>query len=132
MFYAANLKDKRGYSVEFNSSTMVNNGFIALPKTQDLYGPGDHGRYKFVDGKGAGVNDNDYDIWGPRFEGQLIEQYDSPVDPVTGIRTPRPWTARGKDNLERFIQSGVLSTNNLAVSASGEKYDLRFSVGQGL
>lgn len=123
-------KDKRGYSVEFNSSTMVNKGFIALPITQDLYGPGDHGKYKFVDGKGGGVNDNDYDIWGPRFEGQLIEQYDSPVDPVTGIRKPTPWTARGKDNLQRFIRAGVLSTNNLAVSASGEKYDLRFSVGQ--
>ena len=123
-------KDKRGYSVEFNSSTMVNKGFIALPKTQDLYGPGDHGKYKFVDGKGGGVNDNDYDIWGPRFDGQLIEQYDSPVDPVTGIRTATPWTARGKDNLKRFIRAGVLSTNNLAVSASGEKYDLRFSVAQ--
>ncbi len=123
-------KDKRGYSVEFNSSTMMNKGFIALPKTQDLYGPGDHGKYKFVDGKGGGVNDNDYDIWGPRFDGQLIEQYDSPVDPVTGIRTPTPWTARGKDNLQRFIRAGVLSTNNIAVSASGEKYDLRFSVGQ--
>ncbi|MGF2411144.1 MAG: SusC/RagA family TonB-linked outer membrane protein, partial [Ferruginibacter sp.] len=123
-------KDKRGYAVEFNSSTMVNKGFIALPKTQDLYGPGDHGQYKFVDGKGAGVNDNDYDIWGPRFDGQLIEQYDSPVDPVTGIRSKTPWTARGKDNLKRFIQAGILSTNNLSVSASGEKYDLRFSVGQ--
>ena len=123
-------KDKRGYSVEFNSSTMMNKGFIALPHSQDLYGPGDHGQYKFVDGKGAGVNDNDYDIWGPRFDGQLIEQYDSPVDPVTGIRSKTPWTARGKDNLKRFIQAGILSTNNLAVSASGEKYDLRFSVGQ--
>ena len=123
-------KDKRGYSVEFNSSTMVNKGFIALPKTQDLYGPGDHGQYKFVDGKGAGVNDNDYDIWGPRFDGQLIEQYDSPVDPITGIRSKTPWTARGKDNLKRFIQAGILSTNNLSVAASGEKYDLRFSVGQ--
>ncbi|WP_462251875.1 SusC/RagA family TonB-linked outer membrane protein [Ferruginibacter sp.] len=123
-------KDKRGYSVEFNTSTMINKGFIALPKTQDLYGPGDHGQYKFVDGKGAGVNDNDYDIWGPRFDGQLIEQYDSPVDPVTGIRSKTPWMARGKDNLKRFIQAGILSTNNLSVSASGEKYDLRFSVGQ--
>jgi TonB-linked SusC/RagA family outer membrane protein len=123
-------KDKRGYSVEFNSSTMVNNGFIALPKTQDLYGPGDHGQYKFVDGKGAGVNDNDYDIWGPRFDGQLIAQYDSPIDPVTGIRSATPWTARGKDNLKRFIRSGVLSTNNLSVSSSSDKYDLRFSVGQ--
>ncbi len=123
-------KDKRGYSVEFNSSTMVNKGFIALPKTQDLYGPGDHGQYKFVDGKGAGVNDNDYDIWGPRFDGQLIEQYDSPVDLVTGIRSKTPWTARGKDNLKRFIQAGILSTNNIAVSASGDMYDMRFSVGQ--
>jgi TonB-dependent SusC/RagA subfamily outer membrane receptor len=123
-------KDKRGYAVEFNSSTMVNKGFIALPKTQDLYGPGDHGQYKFVDGKGAGVNDNDYDIWGPRFDGQLIEQYDSPVDPVTGIRSKTPWVARGKDNLKRFIQAGILSTNNISVAASGEKYDLRFSVGQ--
>jgi TonB-linked SusC/RagA family outer membrane protein len=123
-------KDKRGFSIEFNSSTMVNRGFIALPKTQDLYGPGDHGKYKFVDGKGAGVNDNDYDIWGPRFDGQLIEQYDSPIDPVTGIRTKTPWVARGKDNLKRFIQSGILSTNNLSVSSSSEKHDLRFSVGQ--
>ena len=123
-------KDKRGYSVEFNSSTMANKGFIALPRTQDLYGPGDHGKYKFVNGKGAGVNDNDYDIWGPRFDGQLIEQYDSPVDPVTGVRSATPWTARGKDNLKRFIRPGVLSTNNLSVSASGDKYDLRFSVGQ--
>ncbi len=123
-------KDKRGFSVEFNSSTMVNKGFIALPRTQDLYGPGDHGQYKFVDGKGAGVNDNDYDIWGPRFDGQLIEQYDSPVDPITGVRSKTPWTARGKDNLKRFIQAGILSTNNIAVSASGEKYDMRFSVGQ--
>jgi TonB-linked SusC/RagA family outer membrane protein len=123
-------KDKRGYAVEFNSSTMVNSGFIALPKTQDLYGPGDHGKYKFVDGKGAGDNDNDYDIWGPKFEGQLIEQYDSPVDPVTGVRSKTPWIARGKNNLSRFIQAGILSTNNLSVSASGSNYDMRFSVGQ--
>ena len=31
-------KDKRGYSVEFNSSTMINKGFIALPST-NLYCP---------------------------------------------------------------------------------------------
>lgn len=123
-------KDNRGISVEFNSSTQFNNGFIALPRTQDLYGPGDHGQYKFGDGKGGGVNDNDYDIWGPRFDGQLIEQYDSPVDPLTGIRSKTTWVARGKDNLKRFIQTGILTNNNIAVSASGNNYDLRFSVGQ--
>ncbi|ARK09245.1 SusC/RagA family TonB-linked outer membrane protein [Fibrella sp. ES10-3-2-2] len=121
-------KDKRGFAVEVNTSQMVDNGFLAIPKVQDEYGPGDHGVYEFVDGKGGGKNDGDYDIWGPRFEGQLIPQYDSPVDPVTGKRIGTPWVARGKDNLTRFLQAGVLSTNNVAVSASGETYDLRFSV----
>ncbi|WP_343304371.1 SusC/RagA family TonB-linked outer membrane protein [Chitinophaga niabensis] len=121
-------KDKRGFSVEFNSSTMFDKGFLAIPKTQNEYGPGDHGKYAFKDGRGGGTNDGDYDVWGPKFEGQPIPQYDSPVDPVTGVRTPTPWLARGKDNLNRFMQTGVLSTNNLSVSARGDNYDLRFSL----
>jgi TonB-linked SusC/RagA family outer membrane protein len=121
-------RDKRGYSVEFNSSTMFESGFVAIPKVQDEYGPGDHGRYSFVDGRGGGLNDGDYDIWGPKFEGQLIAQYDSPLDPVTGLRKPTPWLARGKNNLNRFIQTGLLTTNNIAVSSSTEKSDLRFSL----
>lgn len=121
-------KDKRGFSVTFNSSTMAEKGFNALPKTQDLYGPGDHGIYEFVDGRGGGKNDGDYDVWGPKFMGQLLPQYDSPIDPVTGKIIPTPWTARGKDNLSRFIQTGVVSTNNVAVASSGENYDVRFSV----
>ena len=124
-------KDKRGFSVDVNSSTMLDKGFYAIPKTQDLYGPGDHGRYAFGDGKGGGLNDGDYDGgWGPKFEGQLIPQYDSPVDPVTGVRQGTPWIARGKNNLERFLQTGILSTNNVSVSATGEKYNLRFSASQ--
>ncbi|MEY4778460.1 MAG: hypothetical protein RIS13_1208, partial [Bacteroidota bacterium] len=121
-------KDKRGYSVELNSSVMVESGFNAIPKVQDEYGPGDHGQYAFVDGRGGGLNDGDYDVWGPKFEGQLIAQYDSPIDPLTGKRTATPWTARGKDNLMRFIQPGMLSTTNVAVSATNEKSDIRFSL----
>lgn len=121
-------KDARGFSVEFNSSTMTDNGFLSIPKVQDLYGPGDHGQYAFKDGRGGGVNDGDYDVWGPRFEGQLIPQYDSPIDPVTGKRQGTPWLARGKDNLKRFIQPGILSTNNLAIASSNDKYDMRFSM----
>ena len=121
-------KDKRGYSVEFNSSTMFEKGFNSIPMVQDEYGPGDHGRYSFVDGRGGGLNDGDYDIWGPKFNGQLIAQYDSPIDPLTGNRIPTPWTARGKDNLNRFIQTGLLTTNSIAVSSSTEKSDLRFSM----
>jgi len=134
-------KDKRGFQVDVNTSQMFDNGFVAIPKVQDLYGPGDHGVYAFADGRGGGKNDGDYDVWGPRFDGQLIPQYDSPVvegktftttfnngSTFTGNRQPTPWTARGKDNLKRFIQTGILSTNNVSVSSSGEKHDLRFSV----
>lgn len=133
-------KDKRGISVDFNSSFLVENGFLAIPKVQDEYGPGDHGRYAFADGKGGGLNDSDYDIWGPKFEGQLIPQYDGTVDPnntytttfpsggsFTGNIIPTPWTARGKDNVNRFLRSGIISTNNIAVAASGANYDIRFS-----
>ena len=78
-------KDKRGFSVEFNSSTMIESGFNAIPRVQDLYGPDDHGLYAFVDGREGGLNDGDYDIWGPKFDptGQTkIAQYDSHIDPV--------------------------------------------------
>ena len=133
-------KDKRGFSGEFNSSTMVENGFLAIPKVQDEYGPGDHGRYAFGDGRGAGLNDSDYDIWGPKFEGQLIPQYDGVYDPnntytttfpsgasYTGNVIPTPWLARGRDNLKNFLRPGVISANNIAISAAGSNYDLRFS-----
>ena len=119
--------DTREFAVDFNSSTMFEKGFLAIPEVQDEYGPGDHGQYAFVDGRGGGTNDGDYDVWGPKFEGQLIPQYDSPIDPVTGIRTATPWLARGKDNLKRFLETGMLSTNSLSLSASNKKYDLRFS-----
>lgn len=120
--------DKRGFSVEVNSSTQLQSGFYAIPEVQDEYGPGDHGAYAFGDGKGGGLNDGDYDGgWGPKFNGQLIPQYDSPVDPITGKRSGTPWIARGKDNLKRFLETGVLSTNNISVAATGEKYNLRFS-----
>ena len=134
-------KDKRGFSVDFNSSTMFDKGFNSFPKVQDLYGPGDHGEYAFVDGKGAGNNDGDYDVWGPRFDGQLIPQYDGKVvegqkfvttfnngKTFTGNIQPTPWVARGANNLQRYLQTGVLSTNNIAVASSGENYNVRFSL----
>lgn len=80
---------------------------------------------------------------GPRFEGQLIPQYDGEYDPNTTYVTtypggddqnwtgnikPTPWVARGKDNLKRFLRAGFQSTNNIALSANGENYNMRFSV----
>ncbi|HWA32754.1 MAG TPA: SusC/RagA family TonB-linked outer membrane protein [Cyclobacteriaceae bacterium] len=124
-------KDRRGFSIDINSSTMFDKGFLTIPKVQDAYGPGEYNTYRFGDddfGQKNGWNQNDYDVWGPKFNGQLISQYDSPFDPKVGVRQATPWTARGKDNLQRFLQTGILATNNVAISATGEKYDFRVSV----
>ena len=92
-------KDPRGFVIELNHNTMVQAGFNAIPKVQHAYGPGSYGNYAFKDGKGGGINDADYDQWGPKFEGQLIPQYDSPLD-ANGNPIPTPWTSRGKRNFE--------------------------------
>jgi TonB-linked SusC/RagA family outer membrane protein len=147
-------KDKRGVVVSFNNTTQFNKGFLALPKYQDTYGPGDNGKYAFGGGGsspesyfgngaiGVGNNDYDYDIWGPQFRGQLIPQYDGAYDPTqtytttyadgttySGHVAPTPWVARGKDNLKNFIQTGLLQVNSVSVSSSSEKTDVRFSFG---
>ncbi len=114
-------------TVEVNSSQMMEQGFNAIPYVQYEYGPGDHGRYSFTDGRGGGLNDGDYDIWGPRFEGQNLPQYDSPIDPATGQRTATPWTARGADNLERFLRPGIQSNNNISVTTGTDKAQFRYS-----
>jgi len=124
-------RDQRGFSIDFNSSTMIENGFITIPKAQNQYGGGEYNTYRFGDddfGQAGGYNQNDYDVWGPRLNGQLISQYDSPIDPATGKRTATPYTARGTNNLQHFLRPGLLMTNNIAVSASGDKYDVRASI----
>lgn len=128
---------EKGVVVEYNSSSMLESGFLTIPKVQDKFGPGDHGRYWFVDGRGGGLNDGDYDVWGPEFGKGMwdpntnsyianLAQYDSPVN-AAGERQGTPWVNRGKDNLKRFVQAGALLTNNISISNSTEKSDVRFS-----
>lgn len=122
-------KDSRKFQVDVNSSTMFEPDFLAVPVKQNEYGYGVNYQYAFgnntydTDGKFRRTN-----IWGPRFDGQNVVQYNSPVDPVTGIRQGTPWLAVGKDNYRNFMKTGVISTNNVSLSASGERYDLRMSI----
>jgi TonB-linked SusC/RagA family outer membrane protein len=120
-------RNAKGFSVDFNSSTQIDKGFIAIPKTQALYGAGERTEYAFGDGKGGGINDGDYDVWGPKFEGQLVPQYDSPIDPVTGVRQGTPYVARGTNNLKRFIQPGLLTTNSVSFSGASDRANVRVS-----
>ncbi len=128
-------KDKRGWQVDFNNSTLFEKGFIATPEAQTEYGRGTGYFYQYQAKNNGYVNQADvlYDNanrlgeFGPRFEGQLLKQYDSPYDPVTGVRTPTPWVARGKENFQHFVETGLITTNNLAISSSGTNYNIRAS-----
>ena len=120
-------KNTKGFVVEYNHNTLFQSGFNAIPKTQTSYGPGSYGNYAFKDGKGGGINDADYDQWGPKFDGQLITQYDSPLD-ANGNLIATPWLARGKNNFENFMEDGLLVTNNLALASTFDKGNIRFSV----
>jgi TonB-linked SusC/RagA family outer membrane protein len=113
----------KGTSVSFNSSTTFQGGFIRIPKIQTQYGPGEAGVYEFGTGAsgGGGKNDFDYSIWGPKFDGRLLPQYDSPIDPVTGKRIPTPWVSRGANNLGNFMETGLVSSNNISVQTRGDK-----------
>lgn len=119
-------KDKKGWTVDVNSSDMFQKGFLTVPQSQTEYGRGKTFQYDY----GNRLYDNAQRLqeYGPRFEGQLVRQFDSPFDPVTGIRTPTPWTARGADNFNKFMETGLVSTNNVSLSASGDRYDIRMSV----
>jgi len=147
-------RNKKGFTIEVNSSTQVNKGFIAIAKVQNEYGGGDNQQFAFGDynsnGTGSGRNDKDYDVWGPRLNtGLLLPQYDGKYDPTKtytitygvdpnytkniakpyiGNIEPTPWVSRGKDNLRNFLQAGLLTTNNVNLSSVTDKSNIRISV----
>lgn len=130
-------KDSRGFEVSFNSSTMFEAGFVAIPEVQTKYGTGYGGKYSYADGKGGGIQDGSGWIWGPELNKadsttasgfMELPQYDSPIDSITGRRIPTPWISRGGDNLRNFLETGYITSNNLSISSSTEKSDFRISI----
>lgn len=119
----------KGVVISYNSSTIFQDGFLRIPRAQTEYGPGNNGQYRFGgglaggDGKtlGGPVNDFDYSIWGPKFDGRLIEQYDSPIDPNTGYRIPTPWVSRGEHNLKNFMEVGHVTSHNISVQTNTDQ-----------
>ncbi|MDE1190780.1 MAG: SusC/RagA family TonB-linked outer membrane protein [Arachidicoccus sp.] len=129
-------KNPRGWEINFNTSDVIENGFIARPHAQTEYGRGNNYLYEFASGysySNLAGTDLLYDngqrlaIWGPKMDGQLVKQYNSPYDITTGVRTATPYTVKNKDNLSTFLEAGLLSTSNISASASGDNYDARIS-----
>ncbi len=115
----------KGVGVTFNSQASFESP-LKLPDYQYQYGQGRDGQYAYKDGMGGGINDNIIENWGPALNGQLLPQFDSPVDPVTGERIPTPFVAQ-PNQLKDFFQTGQTFTNSLAMQASNDKLNFRFS-----
>lgn len=120
-----NGKGQKGLGVTGHVSTQVS--FAAnLPEFQNLYGQGAGGRFSYVDGKGAGVNDGVDESWGPRLDAGLqIPQFDSPVD-ANGNRTATPWVSN-PNNVNDFFRTGFTSNYGVAIAKSDDKYQFRIS-----
>lgn len=133
-----------GVVVEVSQNTMISAGYTLFPKTQNQYGSGSNGKYEFWDGKDGGISDGDM-IWGPKFEpGVNIAQWNSPIrDKETGNvipwygnvegtqyddksrfeRVPIAWEYH--DNLKDFMETGIISRTNFAVTSKSEKGSYR-------
>jgi TonB-linked SusC/RagA family outer membrane protein len=98
-----------------------------LPDFQDLYGQGSGGNFSWLDGNYGGVNDGTDESWGPRMDGRLICQFNSP-GAGTDNCTPTPWIAH-PDNVESFLRTGVTSAMTVGVSGGTERVSGRLSMG---
>ena len=111
-------KGAKGLGITINSNT----SFATLkvfPDYQNQYGQGANGKFSYVDGKGAGVNDGVDESWGPPLDGRLIPQFYSNGKPEPFIAHP--------NNVRDFFKTGVTLNNGVALAGSGEKFDYRLS-----
>lgn len=116
-------KRQKGIGITLHSSTQVS--FVAtLPEFQNLFGQGAGGRFSYVDGKGAGVNDGVDESWGPRLDiGLLIPQFDSPLD-ADGNRVATPWVTH-PNNVRDYFRMGISTNSGISVARGDDKYQFR-------
>ena len=106
--------DKKGFSVDINSSTMFHAGFLAIPEKQNMYGRGTTGVYAW----------NGDRQWGQLMDGSVeIEQW----NPRTKQMELRPYEAVGKNNFRNFLESGYVLNNSVSATQQGELGSFRAS-----
>lgn len=119
-------KGTKGIGVSVNNTTSFETP-LRLPDFQNEWGQGSSGRFSFVDGAGHGINDGTDESWGPKLDvGLMIPQFDSPVDPVSGVREATPWVSQ-PDNVKSLFDTGHTTATNVAISGGNDKSAFRLS-----
>lgn len=141
-------KNSQGIGISFTNSTTFES-VLRLPKWQNEYGQGKNGEFSFLNGGfqsniNAGINDGVDESWGPRLDGRLIPQHDSPTSAglragdvaarprdaagnYTDVITATPWVAN-PNNIKDFFLTGNTVSNNLAITGANEKGNIRISL----
>jgi TonB-linked SusC/RagA family outer membrane protein len=105
-----------------------------LPTYQNSYGQGAGGEFRFVDGKGGGVQDGNDQSYGPRLDGRTTgctfvagtQTYDT--KPCMQFTGPGPWIAH-PDNVKSFFATGQTQTGYAAFRGGTDRANARLSLG---
>jgi TonB-linked SusC/RagA family outer membrane protein len=103
----------KGLSIDFNTNNMFAVGYLAIPKVQTSYGRGLNGKL-----------DDDY-VWGPKLDiGNDTLQW----NPISKQMEVMPLLSRGKNNLKNFMETGIITNNNISVTQTGDNGYFRAGV----
>jgi TonB-linked SusC/RagA family outer membrane protein len=106
--------DQDGVKVSFSSSDMFSAGYATMIHNQTSYSSGIGGRY----------DPEDY-VWGDKLDiGRTAVQY----DPFTYEWREMPLVSRGTGNFESFIETAVVTNNNINVAYKGKNGSFRTSL----
>ncbi len=100
--------EKGKLSVQINSSVRTDSP-IRLPSFQNEYGPGNVGKYDVLNGSAG---------WGPRINGQMVEDFTETVVPLEAY----------PNNTKEFYRQGLTLINNLSLGGASDKSDFRLSL----
>ena len=126
------ITSRRGRNTNGRIRTELNTNFTfenpaILPSFQNGYGQGAEGEFEWLDGNYGGVNDGVDESWGPKTDGRLICQFDSPGAGTANCQAT-PWIAH-PDNVKDFFRTGMTATTTLAVSGGVDRAFGRLSLG---
>lgn len=140
-------KNRKGIGVEVSSKTTFES-MLAGPEYQREYGQGKNFDFAFVDGYGSGTFDGVDESWGPRLDGTLRPQHDSPT--ANGLRggdvhglnfilgpsgvdlnrrgaiQATPFVDPG-DPVENFMENGRTLINNISFFGGNDDGNFRVS-----
>ncbi|MCC6411945.1 MAG: SusC/RagA family TonB-linked outer membrane protein [Saprospiraceae bacterium] len=131
---------QKGLGVSYTGDIGFSNP-LRLPSYQNKFGQGVDFQFNYVDGTGNGVYDGTDESWGPSFDsaingadgidnngdGTVDEQGEGEMlNQFMNNGALAPWVAQ-PDNVNSIFETGVAFTNNIAITANGDKANARFS-----